>query len=75
VPVKNKNIQRLSRVVLFFSLFSIITLLILNNFYPLNLPKNNHLFARVVVDENNRPLRTFADEKGIWRYPITLEQV
>lgn len=43
--------------------------------YPLNLPKNNNLFARVVVDENNRPLRTFADPNGIWRYPIELSQV
>lgn len=32
-------------------------------------------FARVVVDENNRLLRTFADDNGIWRYPISLQQV
>ncbi|WDE06163.1 penicillin-binding protein 1C [Thalassomonas viridans] len=43
--------------------------------YPLNLPQNNHFFARVVVDENNRPLRTFADGQGVWRYPVKLSQV
>ncbi|MBU2894257.1 penicillin-binding protein 1C [Colwellia sp. D2M02] len=32
-------------------------------------------FARVVVDENDRLLRTFADNNGIWRYPISLSQV
>ncbi|MDC2888694.1 hypothetical protein [Psychrosphaera algicola] len=47
----------------------------LDQLYPLNLPKNNNLFARVVVDENNRPLRTFADPNGIWRYPIELSDV
>ncbi|WP_201777769.1 penicillin-binding protein 1C [Thalassomonas actiniarum] len=50
-------------------------LALLDSVYPLNLPQNNKLFARVVVDENNRPLRTFADENGIWRYPVTLEEV
>lgn len=39
------------------------------------MPQSNQIFARVVVDENNRPLRTFADSKGIWRYPITLSEV
>ncbi|WDE12613.1 penicillin-binding protein 1C [Thalassomonas haliotis] len=50
-------------------------LALLDGLYPLNLPQSNKQFARVVVDENNRPLRTFADENGIWRYPVTLEQV
>lgn len=47
----------------------------LDRLLPLNLPEHNKLFARVVVDENNRPLRTFADKDGIWRYPIALEDV
>ncbi len=74
-------------VLLVFS--CLMTLFLLDNFYPLNVnsqylvnsdnvsrDKNYQRdFAQVVVDENNRPLRTFADSKGIWRYPITLEQV
>lgn len=64
-----------------FSLFALIfsanvlLFAILDQVYPLNLPENNRLFARVVVDENDRPLRTFADSKGIWRYPIKLSDV
>jgi penicillin-binding protein 1C len=37
-----------------------------------NSPKQ---FARVVLDENDRPLRSFADANGIWRYPIQLSEV
>ncbi len=58
------------------ALFMIFALLLtLNSLYPLNLPEKNNLFARVVVDENDRPLRNFADKNGIWRYPIKLHQV
>ncbi|RYZ55741.1 MAG: penicillin-binding protein 1C, partial [Sphingobacteriales bacterium] len=32
-------------------------------------------FARVVVAEDGTPLTAFADRNGIWRYPITLEEV
>ena len=43
--------------------------------YPLNLPDNQDGFARVVVDRNGELLRTFADGRGIWRYPVTPTQV
>lgn len=43
--------------------------------YPLQLPDNNTSFARVVIDRHGELLRTFADKRGIWRYPVTLEQV
>jgi len=47
----------------------------LNLYYPLNLPSNNKLFARIVVDSDGNPLRAFADEHGIWRYPISIDDV
>lgn len=47
----------------------------LDYFYPLNLPTDDDLFARVVVDSNGRPLRAFPDSKGVWRYAITLDDV
>jgi len=31
--------------------------------------------ATVVLDRNGEPLRTFADQKGVWRYPVTIDQV
>ncbi len=32
-------------------------------------------FAQLVVDRHNRPLRAFADDKGVWRYPLHPQQV
>ena len=32
-------------------------------------------FAQVVVDQSGQPLRAFADSQGVWRYPVTLEEV
>ena len=32
-------------------------------------------FAQVVVDRSGQPLRSFADSQGIWRYPVSLDQV
>ncbi|GGY51264.1 penicillin-binding protein 1C [Bacterioplanes sanyensis] len=31
--------------------------------------------ATLVVDHQGEPLRRFADERGVWRYPTTIEQV
>lgn len=43
--------------------------------YPMQLPESVGLYAHVVVDAEGRPLRSFADTQGVWRYPVTLEQV
>lgn len=32
-------------------------------------------FAQLVVDRYDRPLRAFADANGVWRYPLTPDQV
>ena len=41
--------------------------------WPLPLKEVNP--ARVVVDEHGTPLWRFADSEGIWRYPVTIEEV
>lgn len=41
--------------------------------WPLPLKEVNP--ARVVVDEQGVPLWRFADSEGIWRYPVTIEEV
>ncbi|PCK09253.1 MAG: penicillin-binding protein 1C [Alteromonadaceae bacterium] len=48
---------------------------LLDRHYPLELPERQALFARVVVDDQNRPLSRFADKKGVWRYPVKLDGV
>lgn len=42
--------------------------------WPLPLPANEG-YAQVVTDKDGRPLRSFADANGVWRYPITPEAV
>ncbi|MBU2864912.1 penicillin-binding protein 1C [Reinekea forsetii] len=41
--------------------------------WPVNL-KPRHI-SQVVLAEDGRPLRAFADENGVWRYPISLSDV
>src|SRR3990167_11097864 len=50
-------------------------LFILDKTFPLNLPGDDALFARVVTDSSGRPLRVFPDHKGVWRYAIKLDEV
>lgn len=39
------------------------------------LPLREVQLARVVVAEDGTPLWRFADKQGVWRYPVTLEEV
>ncbi len=43
--------------------------------YPMVLPQASQLYARVVTDSEGRPLRTFADAQGVWRYPVQRKDV
>ncbi|MCO1334773.1 penicillin-binding protein 1C [Microbulbifer sp. OS29] len=49
-------------------------LLLLDFIFPPPLPKEQD-FARVVADRHGKPLRFFAGSRGVWRYPIGLEEV
>lgn len=55
-------------ILLLFVLF-----LLLDRLAPLPLQAQDS--SRVVVDRQGIPLRTFANRAGVWRYPISLEQV
>ncbi|WP_421242145.1 penicillin-binding protein 1C [Aeromonas enteropelogenes] len=50
-----------------------LTALALDRAFPL--PPLDPAYARVVLDMKGRPLRAFADTSGVWRYPVTLDQV
>ena len=43
--------------------------------YPLDLPEHRDSFATVVVDRNGEPLRSFADNNGVWRYEVSAHEV
>lgn len=55
-------------VVLLFAL-----LWLADRVWPLPLPGDD--MARVVLAEDGTPLWRFADSEGVWRYPVTVEQV
>ncbi|SNS29988.1 peptidoglycan glycosyltransferase PbpC [Pseudomonas segetis] len=48
-------------------------LLILDRVFPLPMPGDDQ--ARVVLAEDGTPLWRFADAEGVWRYPVTIDQV
>ena len=56
-----------------------LTALILDDLFPLNIPDegqpSGQSFRRLVVDEQDEPLRAFADVNGIWRYQVSVESV
>src|SRR5262249_8600385 len=47
---------------------------LLDRLFPLPLPDQQN-GATVVLARDGTPLRAFADDEGIWRYPVTPEQV
>jgi penicillin-binding protein 1C len=61
-------------VVCLAALLVLVSAMLLDLAFPLPLPDKNDDGA-VVVAADGTPLRAFADRKGIWRYPITAEQV
>lgn len=52
----------------------LLTLLILDFAFPLPLPKARDS-ATVVTARDGSPLRAFADARGVWRYPATVDSV
>ncbi|MBK0126721.1 peptidoglycan glycosyltransferase PbpC [Pantoea sp. S61] len=56
-----------------FLLLMLVGIGLLNRLDPLPLQEVQP--ARVVVAEDGTPLWRFADKQGIWRYPVTLEEV
>ncbi|QSX80049.1 penicillin-binding protein 1C [Agrilutibacter solisilvae] len=54
-------------------LLTLVALMLLDLAFPLPLPSASD--GAVVLARNGTPLRSFADRGGIWRYPVTVEQV
>ncbi|WP_156948397.1 penicillin-binding protein 1C [Marinobacterium jannaschii] len=71
----SKGIRRPAAALLLVVLTIGLTALLLDWRYPLRLPQSEQLFARVVTDRQGEPLRAFADARGVWRYPVSADQV
>lgn len=65
--------RRLWRVLAISPLCLFVLLWSADRLFPLPLPEDDQ--ARVVVAEDGTPLWRFADAEGVWRYPVTPEQV
>ncbi|MDR3162600.1 MAG: transglycosylase domain-containing protein, partial [Helicobacteraceae bacterium] len=48
-------------------------LITLDNLFPL--PLKEARMARVVLADDGTPLWRFADSNGIWRFPVTIDEV
>ena len=73
---RGRTIARPRVLLALFILLTIVTLLalvILDRAFPLSL--SNRPMATVVTAADGTPLRAFADEAGVWRYPARVNQV
>lgn len=52
-----------------------VSFLILDHYFPFPGNLVNKQFAVVITASDGSPLRAFPDPQGIWRYPISLQQV
>lgn len=67
------NPRKLARWTIGSLLLLIALLWLADHLWPLPLPKDD--LARVVLAEDGTPLWRFADDNGVWRYPVTTDQV
>ena len=69
-----RNPLRHWRRLLFLLLLVVATALVLDRMFPLPLPPEG-AGSTVVLARDGRPLRAFADSDGVWRYPVSIEDV
>ncbi|NOQ36897.1 MAG: penicillin-binding protein 1C [Methylococcaceae bacterium] len=61
-----------------FLLISVVLIFVIwffDKLLPISLKSSTQQYAQIIVAEDGTPLRAFADKNGIWRYPVSLEQV
>ncbi len=61
-----------------FILILFVIFITFDHYLPLPDPfaeNNSEHFARLIVAQDGTPMRAFADEQGVWRYPVTIEEV
>ncbi|HKS14576.1 MAG TPA: peptidoglycan glycosyltransferase PbpC [Pseudomonas sp.] len=64
---------RLLRAVLATGMLALALIWLADRLWPLPMPADD--LARVVLAEDGTPLWRFADADGVWRYPVSREQV
>lgn len=76
-----RRLPRYGRILLLL-LLTLLVLVLADLLWPLQVPdpsgqngSGRQDFAQLVLARDGRPLRAFADQAGVWRYPLTLDQV
>jgi len=72
-PIARRRYRAL-RIGLYYASALLICALALDRLFPLQLPAAD-TGSTVVLARDGTPLRAFADSDGVWRYPITAQQV
>ncbi|MGH8499837.1 MAG: hypothetical protein ACRERV_13690, partial [Methylococcales bacterium] len=72
--LKNSGKQKRWRLLAIALLCLMLTACILDRCYPLPLPSKSNASV-LVTARDGRPLRAFASENGVWRYPVKAEDV
>ena len=71
--------RKLKSVFIVFGLVLILcvgALKLLDVLFPMNSDVTSTArFSRIVLDEHGRLLRAFADKSGVWRHPVSIQQV
>lgn len=70
---KRKKLKKFLAIFLVFLFILACLPLLLNYLFPLPMP--DKASARVVLAEDGTPLWRFADQNGVWRYPVSEEDV
>lgn len=57
------------------TLVALVLLVLLDRLFPPPIPDIDADGATIVLARDGTPLRAFANAEGVWRYPVTIEQV
>ena len=66
---------RRALLLLAFLTLPLLAAFVLDRWFPLPLPDAQRDAASVVLAQDGTPLRAFADADGVWRYPVTPDEV
>jgi penicillin-binding protein 1C len=72
--IENSGKQKRWRIFAIALLCLMLVACVLDRLYPLPLPSKNNASV-LVTARDGRPLRAFASENGVWRYPVKAEDV
>lgn len=72
---ENRLISIICPIIVSTLIYLGIVFIILDKKFPLSRPEHDKNFAITVVSDNGAPLRSFPDNKGVWRYPAAVKDV